>query len=346
MRQMQEAASSQAQKLMKEKYAIGAIIFGSAASGDIDEESNVEMMMIYNSIAADIRVGKEEEKIGDIELEIWRYPIAPFLETFENEKLRSQVDTWMWASLWVENLQTGLIIIDPTKRIAKWKQQAQKWKWRENEIQPVIRQSEGNLYAAEHFLTEQKSFEALICLREASTCLAAARVMTYGLIPSFRLKDLNQKLNAIKEKETALAVFYDNVNDSEGLDYNLVEGLHLKLKEFMDTEWGTKQIGPRTELETARSCLLKKNLFDALLSLRYSAYWLGFHIIGKRGARNRAEICNGKNHVAMINQLASMQDSFYNYYKQMHFAEKWNSARVQTAIENMKEFFVSGEEAK
>ena len=240
------------------------------------------------------------------------------------------------ASLWIENLQTGLVISDPTKRLAKWKQKANEWKWRENEVQPVFIQAEGNLQASERFLTEQKSFEALICLREALTCLSAAQVMKYGLIPSFRPKDLNQKLDAIKEKETSLPAVFGSINDSERLDYNLVEGLMLKLKEFVDSEWGMKRIGPLTELETARRCLLKKNFFDAMLSLRYSAYWLGFHIISKRGARNRAELCNGENHVAMINQLASMQNSFCDFYKQLHFVEKWNLTKVKEAVNQVR----------
>jgi predicted nucleotidyltransferase len=332
LQQMRELAASQVKELMKEKYTIGAVIFGSVASGDIDQESDVDLMIIYNTIAADIKVGKEEKKIGDVQVEIWRYPIAPFLETFENEKLRSKPDTWMWTSLWIENMQTGLIISDPTKRLAKWKEKAKEWKWRENEIQPATKLAEDNLQASESFLAEQKPFEALICLREALSCLAAAHVMNYGLIPSFRPKDFERKLDSIKDKESALSSLFDSVNDSASLDYNLVEGLLLKLKEFVDSEWGTKRIGPRTELENARGCLLNKELLGALLSLRYSAYWLGFHIINKRGARNRAEICNGENHVAMINQLAKMQRSFYDFYNQLHFIERWDSAQINEAI--------------
>jgi predicted nucleotidyltransferase len=336
LRQMRDLASSESQEVMKEKYAIGAVIFGSAASGDINRESDVDLMIVYNTVAADIKVGKEEKKIGDIRLEVWRYPLAPFIETFENEKLRSKPDTWMWTSLWIENMQTGLIIADPTKRLAKWKEKAKEWKWRENEIQPALKQAESNLQTSERFLAEQKSFEALICLREASTCLAAARVMKYDLIPSFRPKDLNQRLGLIKDRETALSTIFDRVNDSAGLDYNLIEGLLLKLKDFIDAEWGTKRIGPRTEMENARTCLLRKELLGSLLSLRYSAYWLGFHVISKRGARNRAELCNGENHVAMINQLATMQSSFYDFYKQLHFAEKWNSTQVKEAVNQAK----------
>jgi hypothetical protein len=333
---MRELAASQVQELMKEKYAIGAVIFGSVASGDIEQESDIDLMIVYNTVAVDIKVGKEEKKIGDVRLEVWRYPIAPFVETFENEKLRSKPDTWMWTSLWIENMQTGLIMADPTKRLAKWKEKAKEWKWRENEIQPVAKQAEDNLHVSEHFLAEQKSFEVLICLREALTCLAAAQVMRHGLIPSFRPKDLYQKLVLIREKESALSTLFDSVNDSAVLDYNLVEGLLFKLKEFVDAEWGTKRIGPRTELENARSCLLKKELLGSLFSLRYSAYWLGFHIINKRGARNNAEICNGENHVAMINQVATMQKSFYDFYRQLHFSDKWDSKQVEAAISQAK----------
>jgi predicted nucleotidyltransferase len=336
LRQMRELASSQIPELMKEKYAIGAVIFGSVASGNINPESDVDLMVVYNTVAADIKVGKEEKRIGDIRLEVWRYPIAPFIETFENEKLRSKPDTWMWTSLWIENMQTGLIVADPTKRLAKWKEQAKVWKWRDNEIQPATKQAENNLHFSERFLDEQKPFEALICLREALTCLAAAEVMKHVLIPSFRPKDLYQKLVLIREKESAFLTLFDSVNDSASLDYNLVEGLLLKLKDFVDAEWGTKRIGPRTELENAKSCLLKKELLGSLLSLRYSAYWLGFHIINKRGARNRAEICSGENHVAMISQVAKTQRSFYEFYRQLHLADKWDSKQVEAAVSQAK----------
>src|SRR3990170_978852 len=204
LRQMRELATTQAQELMKEKYAIGAVVFGSTAAGDINQESDVDLAVIYNTVAADISVGKEEKRIGDVRVEVWRYPITPFVETFENEKLRNKPDTWMWTSLWIECMQTGLILADPTGRLAKWKAKTKDWKWRDNEIQPAAKQAESNLHVSERFLVEQKLFEALICLREALTCLSAAHVMKYGLIPSFRPKEISSKLRLINDEENSL----------------------------------------------------------------------------------------------------------------------------------------------
>jgi len=333
LQQMQELANAQCKELMKEKYAIGAFLFGSAVSGDIHEESDLDLAIVYNTVAADIQVGKEERKIDDVRVEVWRYPIAPFIETFENEKLRNKPDTWMWTSLWVEYMQTCKILADPTKRLAKWKTNAIKWMWRESEIKPAIKQAEDNLLSSEGYLTKKNSFYSLICLREALTCLSAAHIMKNDLIPSFRPKELSLKLRQIMNKEKNLLDVFDLVNDADALNYNLVEDLQLRLKEFVDTEWGTKRLGPRTELENAKSCLRKRDFIGAMLSLRYSAYWLGFHIINKQqGVKLKAEICNGENHAEMINQVATASRSFYEFYKQLQFAEKWDLKKLETTL--------------
>jgi len=331
MQQMQELASKQCEALMKEKYAIGAFLFGSTASGDVHDESDIDLAVVYNTVAADIKAGKEERKVNGARLEIWRYPIAPFMNTFEDEKLRDKPDTWMWTSLWVECMQNGVILADPTRRLAEWKEKAKLWTWRESEIKPALDQARANVEVAQHYLVQHEAFSSLICLREALTCLSAAYIMKYDLIPSFRPKDLSQKLNFIKDKEKRLSAVFEFVNDVEALDYNLLEGLLVRLKEFVDSEWGAKRLGPRSELENARSCLTKRNLAGALLSIRYSAYWLGFHIVNKRDDRIRAEICDGENHVSMVKALARVSESFHEFYKQSHFAQKWNTQQVETA---------------
>jgi len=333
---MQRLAEAQCQSLMKEKYAIGAFLFGSAVSGDIHEESDIDLAVVYNAVAADINIGKEEKRINDARLEIWRYPIGPFIQTFEDETLRNKPDTWMWASLWVEFMQTGLILEDPTRRLAEWKAKAKTWKWRESEIKPARNQAEDNLRASERYLVKSDTFNSLICLREALTCLSAAHIMKHDLIPSFRPKELSLKLRLIKDKERNLLTVFDLVNDSSLLDYNQVEGLLLRLKELVDKEWGTIRLGPRTEFENAKSCLRKRDLIGALLSLRYSAYWLGFHILNKRGIKVKAEICNGENHVEMLTRLATSSESFYDFYRQLQFAEKWDLKQVENAIGQTK----------
>jgi len=329
---MQEVAAKHCHELMKEKYAIGAFLFGSAASGDAHEESDVDLAVVYNTVAADIHVGKEERKIDGMRLEMWRYPIAPFTGTFEDEKLRGKPDTWMWTGLWVDCMQNGIILADPTRRLADWKTKAKQWKWRESEIKPAIRQAKDNMDRARRHLAERKSFDSLICLREGLTCLSAARLMEHALIPSFRPKDLSQKLYLIKDKEKQLSAAYEFVNDAVALDHNSVEGLFVRLKLFVDSEWGPRRLGPRSELENARSCMNNRNLVGALLSLRYSAYWLGFHIINKSEHKLEAEICNGENHVKMASRLMQVSEPFHEFYKQLHFAQKWGPQQVEAAI--------------
>ncbi len=332
LQQMREIAAKQCAELMEEKYAIGAFVFGSTASGDVHEESDIDLAVVYNTVAADIKVGKEEKKMNGARLEIWRYPIAPFMNTFEDEKLRDKPDTWMWTGLWIDCMQNGVILADPTRRLADWKAKARQWKWRQSEIEGAVKQAKTNLEAAQKHSSKRDIFYSLICLREALTCLSAAYIMKHGLIPSFRPKDLSQKLDLIKDEEKSLLATFKLVNDVEGLDYNLTEGLLVRLKEFVDSEWGAKRLGPRSEFENARNCLLKRNLVGALLSLRYSAYWLGFHVINKREDKIRAEICSSENHVSMIRSLASVSESFYELYKQLHFAQKWDVHRVEAAM--------------
>jgi hypothetical protein len=161
--------------------------------------------------------------------------------------------------------------------------------------------------------------------------------MRHDLIPSFRPKDLSQKIGLIRDREKALAAVYESVNDAAYADYNAVEGLYVRLKEFIDSEWGVRRIGPRSELENARSCLNKRNLVGALLSLRYSAYWLGFHILNKRGQKMQAEIGNGENHVRMLSQLSNTSESFREFYEQLQFAEKWGQRELERAINQTQE---------
>jgi hypothetical protein len=229
-------------------------------------------------------------------------------------------------------MQDGVILVDPTRRLADWKAKAKHWKWRDSEIKPVLKQAQDNVAAAKRHMASHDAFASLICLREALTCLSAAHVMRYSLNPSFRPKDLSQRLNLIKDKEKPLSAAYESVNDATALDHNLVEGLFIRLKEFVDSEWGTKRLGPRSELENARSCMNKRNLLGALLSLRYSAYWLGYHVINKSERKLKTEICNGENHVEMTKRLAQVSEPFNMFYKQLHFAEKWNVPRVEAAL--------------
>jgi predicted nucleotidyltransferase len=341
IKKMRAAATKQCPELLKEKYAIGAFIFGSAASGDTHEESDIDLAVVYNTVAADIQIGKEERKADGMRLEVWRYPIAPFTGTFEDEKLRDKPDTWMWTGLWIECMQEGIILADPTRRLADWKAKAKQWKWRDSEIKPVLNQAQDNVAAAKRHLANRDPFASLICLREALTCLSAAHVMKYGLNPSFRPKDLSQRLNLIKDKEQQLSAAYELVNDATALDRNSVESLFLRLKEFVDSEWGAKRLGPRSELENARSCMNKRNLLGALLSLRYCAYWLGYHIINKSEHKLKTEICNGENHVEMTKRLAKVAEPFYSFYKQLNFADKWNTPQVEAALNQTQAILAS-----
>jgi len=335
-RQMRELALSLYKKLMREKHAIGAFLFGSVVTGNIHEKSDVDLAIIYDVDATNLREGKEERKMNDIRVEVWRYSASHFVHTFEDEKLRNKPDTWMWASLWIEFMQKCEILADPTGRLVEWRTKAQKWKWRESEIRPVWNQAKENLQVSEKCSARRDLFASLLSLRESMICLAAVHVMKYNLIPSFRPKELCAKIRLIQSKECILWNLFNLISDVAIINFKLIEELLLSLNRFVDTEWGKEHRGPRTELENAYGCLRKQDLTGALLSARYAAYWLGFHILRKRDIKLKAKICNAENHVKMVKKLASVMPVFYNFYQKLHLVKQWNMQRLRDAQNQMQ----------
>lgn len=330
-RQMRELALSLYKNLMLEKHAIGAFLFGSVATGNIHEKSDVDLAIIYDTDATNLRAGKEIRKINDIKVELWRYSASRFVHTFEDEKLRNKSDTWMWTSLWIELMQNGEILADPIGKLAEWRKKAQKWKWRESETKPVWNQAKENLQVSKKCLAKRDLFASLLCLRESMTCLAAAHLMKHDLIPSFRPKELCAKIRLIQVEENILWNLFNFINDTTLLNFELVKKLLLSLNSFVDAEWGKEHRGPRTELENAYGRLRKQDSTGAVLSARYAAYWLGFHILRKRDIKLRAKICNAENHVEMVKKLAPVMPVFHNFYQTLHSVKQWSRQRLKDA---------------
>jgi hypothetical protein len=316
---------------MLEKNAIGAFLFGSVVTGNIHEGSDVDLAVVYDVDAKNLREGRERRKINDVTVEVWRYSANHFVHTLEDEKLRNKPDTWMWASLWIEYMQKGEILADPTGRLREWRKKAQKWKWRQTEIGPVWTQAKENLRVSEKCLARQDLFGSLLSLRESMTCLAVAHLMKHNLIPSFRPKELCAKIRLIQTREEALWNLFNFISDTATINFELVEDFLASLSGFIHTEWGEEHRGPRTELENAYGCLRKHDLAGALLSARYAAYWLGFHILRKRDVKLKAKICNAENHVEMVKKLASAMSVFYDFYQELHLVKHWNMQRLKDA---------------
>ena len=331
LQQMRNLAFSLSKNLMKENHTIGAILFGSVVTGNIHEKSDVDLAIIYDIDAANMREGKEERRINNIEVQVWRYSINHFIHTFEDEKLRNKPNTWMWASLWVEYMKKGKILADTTGRLSEWREKARKWKWRPSETDPILNQALDNLQASTTYATRPDLFASLLCLRESMTCLAAAHIMKHNLIPSFRPKELWTKLNLLQTKENAVWNLFNFINDTSTINSRRVNQLLKPLSSFIDVEWGKEDRGTRTELENAYGCLRKQDYAGALLSGRYSAYWLGFHIINKQDDKLKAKICNGENHIKMMKKLGPIKPSFYSFYKKLHFVEHWTMKKLKDA---------------
>lgn len=328
---MRKAALSLCKSLMLEKHAMGAFLFGSVVTGNIQEKSDVDLAIVYDVDASVLREGRERREIDDITVEVWRYSARHFVHTFEDEKLRNKPDTWMRASLWIEYMQNGEILADPLGKLAEWREKAQRWRWRESETNPIWNQAEENLRVSQKYLKRQDPFASLLSLRESMTCLAAANLMKNGQIPSFRPKDLCAKIRLIQTKEKALWNLFNFVNDTATINLELVKGLLASLSRFVDVEWGKEHRGPRTELENAYGCLRRGDLTGAMLSARYAAYWLGFHVLRKCGIKLKAKICDAENHVTMMKKLKSALPAFHTFYRDLHFANQWNMHRLKEA---------------
>ena len=333
---MQKIAVSLCLELVNEPHVLGILIFGSAATGKIHEKSDLDIAVIYDLEPDKMKQGKEEREIQNIRVEVWRYSKNQFAHTFEDETLRDKHDTWMWTSLWIELMRSCKILVDPYEKLQKWKQKASTWRWLQSEIEPVFTQAKDNLKTSKLHLEKKKPFRSLICLREAITCLSAARLMEHGSIPSFRPKDLSTKLYEIKEEEKELFNVFTFVNDVASVNFQKLDELVRSLSLYIDAEWGSKRRGPLSELENARSCMFKHDLAGALLSVRYSAYWLGYHILGKREIKIKPRICNAKNHVEMLNKLEANTEKFYNFYKKLHFFDQWKLGKVKEAYRRIK----------
>lgn len=331
-KQMRESALSLWKNLMLENHVLGAFLFGSVVTGNIHEKSDVDLAIIYDVRAIDLHEGREIIENNDIQVEVWRYSARHFISAFEDEKLRNKPNTWMWASLWIELMQTNEILADPTGRLAEWRKKARRWKWKEkSEIDPVWNQAEENLQFSEKCLARRDLFPSLLSLRESVTCLAAAYLMKHDLIPSFRPKDLCAKILLIQTKENTLWNLFNLINDTATINFTHIEGLLASLHNLIDAEWGKEHRGPRTELENAYGCLRKQDLAGTILSARYAAYWLGFHILKKRDIRLKPRICIAENHVEMVRKMGPVMPAFCRLYRKLHLAKQLNMQRLEDA---------------
>jgi len=240
----------------------------------------------------------------------------------------------MWTSLWIELMKHGDILADPAGRLTKWKDKAQQWRWRESEVDPVSKQARENLQASQNHIVRGDLFSSLLSLRESMTCIASVYLMKHNLIPSFRPKDLHARLQLIQEKEKTLLNSFNLVNNMVGIRLEPVKALVETLSNFIEGEWGGARRGPRTELENALGCLHRQDPAGALLSARYAAYWLGFHILAKRDIDLRARICNAENHIEMVKKIALVTQPFYEYYRDLHWVREWNVDLLRDALES------------
>ena len=179
---------------------------------------------------------------------------------------------------------------------------------------------------------------SLLALRDAYVCLAAAVLMIENEAPSIRPKDLYPKLKNLKKHLNGLIWSFKWINDLEVVRENLLKNLLDELLSWLNNEWGDEERGARSEYKNAIKSFLNEDLETALLSARYSAYWLGFRTLRNRGLKLKVKLYNANNHLTMIRELRSRAQKYHEFYKRIHILKLWSLKQLKKAIQNAEKF--------
>ncbi len=309
-----------AHSLMDEN-TVGVVLFGSLARGRVDELSDLDLALVVEGGEP----GLEEKLIGGVRVEVWRYDIKHFLHTFEDEKYRGRDDSWFLSSLWVGLMREGVILEDPHGLLRKWRRQALDWRWRKEEILPLVRKAESCLRVAVGACSRERFFEGIIALRDCCYNLANAQIMIHNRIPSVRPKDIYRGV-----KQVGLKEFFDGIQGLEKLEKNRVERLLGELKRLLDDVWREPR-GARTEYRNAVKSLARGELKVAVLNARYSAFFVGCRILQIEGEKTPVRLYDTETHLEMLDRLKG-REGFIEVYRGLHGAEELSSKRLRGFI--------------
>ncbi len=314
-----------ARKLLSEDVA-GVVLFGSFAKGKVDELSDLDIALIVKGG----KLGLEEKFIDGIRVEIWRYDIKHFLHTFEDEEYRRRSDSWFISSLWIRLLREGLILEDPYGLLSGWKRKALEWRWRKEEITPLIMKAESCLDVAIKAYSRGRLFEGVVALRDCCYNLANAQIMACNRIPSVRPKDIYREVEHLGFKK-----FFDSIQGLEGLERSRIEHMLSNLEKLLERVWKESR-GARTEYENAVKSLARGELEVALLNARYSAFWIGCRILRMRKKSMSTGLYDAESHLKMLSELRDVGD-FIEVYRKLHLVEEVSLEYLNKSIKLVKQ---------
>jgi len=309
-----------AAKLSSKKKIVGVFVFGSSVSGGSDEESDIDLGLVYEGVG--IREGREERQIGGIRFDVCHYPAFRFESVFESEDFRGKPNTWFNASLWLGLMRGCEIIEDPMGLLRRWKEASLRWSWRDDEIEPLELICLKNMSAANLFLKEGRVLETLIFLREALNAAVYVRLMRCNLVPFWDPRFLYQSVSSAGE----LSILYRHLNDLDIVDAKLLRSLLKSLRFYMERE-GEKNSGVATHFHNALDGYWRQQYAIGLLSARLSAFLLAPRVIAGSSASIPPlgeRVLDGGQHVEMIKKLKEFDEDFHNFYLKLLLVERWN----------------------
>ena len=311
-----------------EKEVVGAILFGSFAKGVVDEMSDLDLALIVEGEG-----GLKEVVVEDLKVEVWEYNLKHFLHTFEDEEYRDREDSWFLTSLWIKILREGVILEDPRGILSKWRERALKWRWRREEIVPVVDRAKKCIAVAKRTSSRGELFKGIVAIRDSFYNLTIAYVMALNRIPSIRPKDLYEEVKEIEFKK-----MFDRVQGLEDVDRDLVEELLNELRDLLNRVGKSKR-GARTEYENALKSLRRGKVKEALLNARYCAFYIGVKMLKDIGTKVRSNPYDAEFHTSLLDWLKDKRDFISTYYR-LHATRKLDHEYLNECIRLAEESLV------
>jgi len=323
-KKMHDLAYRLSNDLINEKCTIGVVLYGSMVSGKIHEGSDIDIATIYD--AKDGAYPLHEQKVLEgIKLDIYRYPIGNFIHTFEDGQYGGKTDSWTKTSLCVQLMRSCEILKDPQGKLHKWKVKANEWSWRENEIKPLMDRAEDAMLLLREVLARKEEFNILFCLRDMVALLACIYLMKHDMIPVWTPKDLLSTLLPLKkEGHQEFVDFYMLVNGLNEVKITSFRELLNELYKMIKEECGREETLALESYENARICLIKGNIYGAVLSARNSGQLLGLHILEKRDIKLELNWPDPYVHLEMVNKCRIIAPFFYEWYEKIHDPTNYN----------------------
>jgi len=336
LRKMRQLAHKLSDDLVREKYVVGVLLYGSVASGKIHERSDLDIATIYD--ASDDAYPLREEKIVEgFKADIWRYPITRFIHTFDDEQYREKASTWVKASIYVELMRSCQILKDPKRRLSEWRASAKNWKWRESEIEPVMKRVIESMRLLRRMVAKRDEFEVLLCLRDIVALLVCIHLMRHDMIPTWMPKDAwNTAIYPLKHAgHQELIDLFVSVNGLNKVDMESFMKLLEELAGMIKQESESKCTESSAHYEDAKACLTKGDAYGAVLSGRIAGQMLGHQILENRGFRLKHHWPDADVHLKMVEQCLVLAPFFHSFYKKLHDSNKYDIGALNSLAEKV-----------